>query len=718
LRDTLVQELGVDPGAELQRLHQRILAADPGLAPGPADPPARSLTPRPIQLPADIPDFTGRHRQTDRLTRVLSAAPDQAGPRVWVITGTGGVGKTALAVHTAHRLAPEFPDGQLYLNLSGATTPLEPAGALARFLRDLGVGATEIPADLDERAARYRSLVAGRRLLIVLDDVRDAAQARPLLPGGAGCAVLVTSRARLADLAGSGHVDLEVLRTHTALALLGGIAGAGRVSAEPQAAAEIVAACGGLPLAVRIAGARLVSRPRWRLRDMAGRLAESRRRLDELTYGDLGVRASFQVSYAALPSAGIASPARAFRMLGLCTGQDLGVPAASSLLGAPEPEVERALEGLVDAHLLESPSPGRYRFHDLVRTYAAEQAERDATEAERRAAVARLVTWYTQAASAADALLMPMRRRIVPDELPGLAQPPVFGSMAGAAGWCEAEHANLVAAALLAASAGLDQLGWQLPTALWSYFHLRGRMDDWLRTHESALASAQHADDRAAEAVVRNNLAIGLMRSQRLAEAAGHLEAALVIREVAGDQAGAAATLSNLACLTMDAGRPEKAMNYLNRALAIDRSLGSEHGQAFLLANLAEMLFRLSRIPEAIAHYEEALVLYEKDPAVSVGMAQVAGNLAKAHAAAGDTRQAVAYGRRTIAMQHELADRRGEGETSYWLGGLLRDTGDQGGAAGLLRRAAAIFHGLDDARAADAEAAIAAITGLADSGAG
>jgi DNA-binding SARP family transcriptional activator/tetratricopeptide (TPR) repeat protein len=700
LRDGLVRELGVDPGAELQHLHRRILAADPELTP--AARPSRLAVPRPAQLPADIPDFTGRQQQLDRLN------PGVAGPRIWVITGTGGVGKTALAVHAAHRLAGQFPDGQLYLNLSGASTPLAPAEALARFLRDLGVDAAAVPADLDERAARYRSLVAERRLLIVLDDAADTAQVGPLLPGGVGCGVLVTSRARLADLAGAGHVDLEVLPAPTALALLREIVGADRITAEPEAATEILAACGGLPLAVRIAGVRLVSRPQWRLRDMASRLTVSCRRLDELTYGDLGVRATFQVSYAALAAEGLASPARTFRMLGLCTGQDIGLPAASALLGAPEPAVERALEVLVDAHLLESPAPNRYRFHDLVRAYAAERA---VPRAERRTAITRLVTWYAQAASAADAVLMPSRRRVVPDRLPGLPRLPVFGSMAEAADWCEAEHANLVAAALLAADAGLSRLGWQLPTALWSYFHLRGRMDDWLRTHRSALASAQSAGDRAAEAIVRNNLAIGLIRVQRLAEAAEQLEAALEIRQAAGDRTGSAATLSNLACLTMDDGRPEEALDYLYRSLAINRDLGDRPAQAYTLANLGEIFFQLSRIPEAIAHYEDALARYEEQPAVSVGMAQVAGNLAKAHAAAGDVPRAVAFGRRTAAVQRELADRRGEGETLSWLGKVMLDSGDGSGAAGFLRQAAIIFRDLDDDRAAAVEAALRRLGG-------
>src|SRR5580700_879819 len=327
-RSVLAEELGVDPGAELRKCYAELLAKDDELtkdagdAPGSISagtvtagsrPPAPVVearvsrpVPAPAQLPADVADFTGREDQVKHLCDLLVGGGVDADPgavRIALVAGSGGLGKPSLAVHAAHRVSGSFPDGQLYVDLLGATPqPLPPADVLARFLRDLGVDGRDIPAADDERAARYRTVLAGRRMLIVLDNARDAAQVRPLLPGTASCAVLVTTRSRMPDLASTRLVDLNVLDDEDALTLFTRVVGDERVTAEPEATAELLLACAGLPLAIRICAARLATRPGWTIRAMAGRLRDTRRRLDEMRVGDLAVRASFQVSFTTLPA--------------------------------------------------------------------------------------------------------------------------------------------------------------------------------------------------------------------------------------------------------------------------------------------------------------------------------------------------------------------------------------------------------------------------------
>ena len=333
-----------------------------------------------------------------------------------VVAGAGGLGKTALAVHAAHALRPAFPDGQLYVSLLGASQqPLPPDEVLARLLRDLGVPGTRIPVGQEERAALYRTCLAGRQLLILLDDAKDAAQVRPLLPGTASAAVIVTSRHRLADLAGSRLLDLDVLDEDEARLLFTRMIGAERAGAEPGPVAEVLAACAGLPLAIRIAGARLTARRGWSVQTLAGRLADQRRRMDELTAGDLAVRACFQVSFDALPrpaQPGGADPAHVFRLLGVWQGPSIGLPAVAALAGLPEETVADALEVLVDTNLLDCPAPDRYRFHDLLRAYAAGRAQADEPPGAVQDAIRRVLTWYLRAADAAGAAVSPHRNPV------------------------------------------------------------------------------------------------------------------------------------------------------------------------------------------------------------------------------------------------------------------------------------------------------------------
>lgn len=380
-RATLVRELGVEPGPELQELHLQLLRTetdpDPENVAG-APPAAPGDVPPIAQLPTSPADFTGRDREVRELSREL--VPDCPAETVVIrhIRGGGGIGKTALALRVAHQIRSSFPDGQLYADLRGTSdTPVDPGHVLGGWLRALGVAADQVPAAAEERASLLRTRLAGRRMLVLLDDAADSAQVRPLLPGTGGCVVLITGRRTLADLPGRTMV-LGLLGDTDAHRLLERIVGQHRLDAEAAATAAILAACGGLPLAIRIAGTRLAARPTWTVAELARRLENHHRILDELATGNLAVRAAFQRSYDALSAGGThrASAATTFLRLGLAQADTIGVPAAAALTGLSELDTERALETLVDSHLLESPAAGRYRMHELVRVFAAELATR------------------------------------------------------------------------------------------------------------------------------------------------------------------------------------------------------------------------------------------------------------------------------------------------------------------------------------------------------
>ena len=615
-RKVIADELGVDPGTELRRLYADLLAQDTDIASGPAGPPAgliaagtiAATTPQPAapsaaaskrrppaapaqpataaeqpaeenadqeqaaapaaapspqsaqcpaQLPTDIPDFTGREDQVKHLSELLAPPPDgdSGAVRVALVAGDGGLGKTSLAVHAAHRVRAHFPDGQLYVDLLGATAhPLPPADVLARFLRDLGVDGKDIPVDEAERAARYRTSLAGRRILVVLDNARDAAQVRPLLPGSGSCAVLVTTRSRMPDLARTKLVDLNVLDDDEALTLFAKVVGDERAAAEPEATAELLEVCAGLPLAIRICAARLATRSGWTIRSMANRLRDEHRRLDELTAGDLAVRASFEVSFASLPTPkrGIA-PAGAFRLLGLWHGPTISTAAAAALFGSTEDDAADALELLVDAHLLESKATDRYKFHDLLRVYASERAVADLSETVRTAAITRLVRWYMRTADNAAQVHTPHTYTIPLD--PDHADPPalIFASPDDALAWYDSERTNIPAATRQASASGLHDIAWRLPVPLFRVFDARANWADCIATHRIALDSARKAGNRQGEAWVLNNLGYALGRTGD-GDGIGYLQQALAVRREIGDRTGEAQTVNNLGDLYQMAG--------------------------------------------------------------------------------------------------------------------------------------------------------------------
>ena len=670
-RSRLVDELGLDPGPQLQRLESAILRRDPTLDPTGQEPALARRRPTPpaspAQLPADVASFVGRGEDLHWLDLMLATRewrPSNAAA-VPVISGTAGVGKTALAVHWAHQVRDRFPDGQLYVNLRGhATSPaLRPAQALARFLRALRVPPEEIPAEEDEQAAMYRSLLASRRMLVVLDDALDAAQAQPLLPGGPGCMVLVTSRAPLADLEEASPLVLDVLPVDDAVSLLARFADAGRVEQEPAAANRIVRQCGLLPLAVRIAGARLRARPAWPLARMAARLDDEHRRLDELAIGDLAVRSSFLLTYRALAP----EDARTFRQLGLLDGPDVTAGVVAALTGRDAAATEASLERLADAQLLETTTPGRYRFHDLVRLFAREQVEEGADEAAGQAALARALRWYLAGAECADELLKPTGLRS-----PGgpHREAIAFADREEALGWLEAERPNLVAAAQQAAAhapAPPAEVAWQLSNALWRFFDLRKHWADWHATCQAALQAAQRVGNRDAAGRALNNLGVIHGQQRRYQEAIACLEQSLTLCRQARDRHSEGRVLNNLGSVYREQRRHQEAIACFEQSLRIRRELGDRHGESIAVNNLGSVYQEQQRYGEAIGCYERDLALC-RQVGDRRGEGQTLNSIGDVHRAQGSQRDAIGSYEQALAISREVGDRYEEAQALRGLG--------------------------------------------------
>jgi DNA-binding SARP family transcriptional activator/tetratricopeptide (TPR) repeat protein len=609
LRQHLTEDLGVDPSRRLQALYLQVLSGDLSM-PGAA-------VPRPAQLPAAISDFTGRAEPVAELLDALVGHQDQpAALVISAVSGIGGIGKSVLAVHVAHRAVGGFPDGQLYVNLAGASAePAVPAEVLARLLRDLGVPAGQVPADADERAARYRSLLAGRRMLLVLDDARDAAQVRPLLPGAAGCAVMVTSRARLADLDGARRVDLDELDRGEARELFTRIVGAGRIWAEPEAAEQILRSCSGLPLAIRIVAAKLAARPGWTIASVAARLAAEHDRLAELNCGDLAVRASFRQGFDSLPAA----QARAFCLLGAMPFRSFALAPVTALLGLSVGETERTLDALCEAHMLEAPARDVYQMHDLLRLFATELAGTEVDRDERAEALERLVTWYWTAMHAAAAVIVegrPIPDFAATDPAAAAAPVPVFRDYRDGWEWCQQEEGNLTAVIRVAAVQQSHAAAIGL-AALFTMFALRtSARVDWRPAFEAALDSAHATSDLRGEAWLLHSLGDVHAADGDFAAAIACYEQALANQLTLGRVRAAAASVNDIAAVYYEQGRHTEALAQFRRATDMVRQ---EPGPGYLigvfLANQAECL-------DAMGRYESALELYDQ----ALGVARESGD--------------------------------------------------------------------------------------------
>ncbi|GAA0436415.1 SARP family transcriptional regulator [Actinoplanes capillaceus] len=684
IRLHLADDLGIDPSPPLRDLHRRVLTDDPALT---VTPRARRPTataarvPVPRQLPAPPRAFTGRTGELAELTATLDAGADQGGGAVTisVIDGTGGIGKTWLALRWAHDNLSRFPDGQLYVNLRGfdpAIDPVPPAVAVRGFLDALGVSPEAIPPDPTTQAALYRGLVADRRMLIVLDNARDSAQVIPLVP--ATGTVLVTSRHQLTSLItehGARPLPLDVLTEADARQLLTGHLGADRVAAEPEAVTALLRHCAGLPLALGVVAARASIRPDLPLAAPAAELRESTTRLDALDGGELAVslRTVLSCSSMALPR----DAARMFGLLGLAPGPDIGLPAAASLAGLSPAAARVLLRRLIAAHLLHEPVSGRYRMHDLVRLFAAEQAGADCADpaGERHAALRRVLDHYLHTAHAADRRLAPHRDPISPGPPPAGTTPEEFGDHNEALAWFTAEHAALLATVDRAADAGIDTHVWQLAWALTTYFNRRGHWHDHAATYTAALRATRRMADRHAQAHAHRGIAVAYTWLGRYDDARTHLEHALGLFGRLGDLAGQALGHRTLARLSAQQGEHRQALPHDERALALYQAAGHRSGQATALNAIGWHHAHLGDHQRALTHCQRALALHQ-ELGDRHGTAATWDSLGYIHLHLGHHQHATECYQHALDLFRDLDDRYQQAETAMNLGDTCRTIGD------------------------------------------
>ncbi|GAA2803427.1 ATP-binding protein [Saccharopolyspora taberi] len=644
--------------------------------------------PPPRQLPGDVRGFVNRAQELERLDLILA---DRGRGRnaiaTCVVVGTAGVGKTSLAVHWAHQVADRFPDGQLYVNLHGYDpgAPITADQALERFLLAMGVPADAVPADLESRAALYRSRLAGRRVLVVLDNAATAGQVRPLLPGVAGCLVLVTSRSRLSGLVardGAYRVTLGVLHDSEAVELLRGATEGYRLPDEVSELTELARLCARLPLALRIAAERAISRPHMPLHDLIAELRDESALWEALTAGDDdesdAVRTVFAWSYRALP----AEAGRLFRLLGLHPGAAFSSTAAAALADLPAARTRRLLDDLVGAHLLEQPQPNRYEFHDLLRAYATNQARAEETAETTDAAVRRVLLWYLRTAEEAVQVL-------------NGSESPMFAGYQQANDWYEQERPNLVAATRVAEETGMRDLAARIPAVLRGIYANRNHFDDWFATATLALGAVRGLGDRAGEADVLESLGKAHTQSSNPAEAIRFQQAALAIRAELGDTAGEIGPTNAIGLTHLRTRALPEAREWFERAAEIAAELDDEYWTATAWNNAANVDLELERFAEAAERLRQALAVFRR-----LGARDRVGDalrgLSHAHRGLGELDAASTAIEEAVVIAEEIQNRARE---AFWLlerGRVQLALGEPHNALDSLQRAAMLQRRLGD----------------------
>ena len=707
LRRALITGPGTEPSAPLQRLHGQILSADPelaapgtnvgagvGVSSGAPLPPAAAARSR---LPADTSVFTGRVSELEELIELARTAPKGTDAGMVVISaidGMGGIGKTTLAVHAAHQVRAKFPDGQLFLDLHGYSPGLEPLSAgdaLDWFLRALGVPPRSIPENLGERAKFYRDRLEGTRTLIILDNAAGGAQIRPLLPGGPGCLVLVTSRKRLTGLDDAHSVTLGTMPEADATALLHKVAGPDRIPAHHPATGELIALCGHMPLAIRIVAARLRRHPTLRIEALAAQLRDETIRLEYLRDEqdeNRNLTAVFGSSYTSLAPA----EQHLFRSLGLLPGPDFDVYAAANLTETDHRTAERLLESLLDHNLLIEHTPGRYRLHDLVRVYAhtltAEDPEQDRTRA-----IDRALDYYQHTAQKADRLIA---RSVNPHQPPPVAEPaaaPDLPDQAAALAWLRAERENLLSAVDYAATHNQPARTIARTAALATFLHQEGPWRQAVTLHRAAAATAHDQGDRAGEA----NAIHALGRSVRLTgdypTACSLFDRALTIYEDLGSELGKANTSWDQGCVKSTTGDYPTATALFERGREIYQTLAEPHGEAACTFELGRIRHATGDIPAATALFESALKLYQT-LGDRLGEADAYQELGRAHYMAGNWQAAKTILERVLKLFQDLGNRLGEANTLWDLGRVSSLALDFPTAATMHESALAIYQDL------------------------
>jgi hypothetical protein len=688
---------GAPPSADLARRCDEVLEADGELIALAA---VRSL--RLAQLPAPTASFVGRQDELHRLGEALGG--ESGTLRVVTIEGPPGVGKTALALRLANDIAGRFPDGHLYIDLNGFARdgmPVAPEQSLEEFLGALGVPADEIPARLDGKAALFRSVLAGRRVLVVLDNAANSKQVEHLLPGGAGCAVIVTSRNRLSGLAvraTSVRVPLGPLSIAESSRLLSAIIGSERAAREGQALAELSRRCAYLPLALRIAAERVNNHPELPVSALARELVAEGQSLEMLSVDDtVAVRTVFSWSYRSLDEA----TARMLRLVSLHPGPHFCVAAAAALAGVADGKAHALLNSLAGMHLLDQIGRDRYQQHDLLRLYGLERGQEEDGETELQAAVRRLTDWYLQSTVNANETLAPFRVHVLQLEpIAAGVTPMTFDDPVKALRWCDAELLNFVPVSRLAAGRRLPGTVWRLTIALFDYLLLRKPWGVWTATHELALDAARADDDRPAKGWVETNLAVAC-RWLRDYDRCERLYAdAMAIRQDIGDRRGQAWILEGLAAMAIDRGQTGRARSCAQQAFELFSQLGDVEGQAAALVALSDVHRVSEQFTEALAAAREALRMCERiDDFYGQGRKLV--TVADVHVALGEPGKALEYVEKSLVVRRQAVDRWGEADSLTRRGDILSKLGDQDAAVVSWDAALALYAELDDPHAED-----------------
>jgi tetratricopeptide (TPR) repeat protein len=663
--------------------------------------------PRPRQLPLDIPNFVDRHEIIRALDALLDSAwtagREKIRPAIVIsaLAGAAGIGKTALAVHWAHRVRARFPDGHLYVNLRGydGGPRLTSAQALIGFLRAFDVPAAQIPTDVELLAALYRSTLSGKRVLVVLDNAASADQVRPLLPAAAECAVVITSRSTLSGLAvreGVRRMVLDVLSAEQSMHLLQQILGSARVDAEPDAARQLVSHASRLPLALSIIAERAMISATSTLQDLAEELAAEQNRLDSFAVGDddlSAVRTVFSWSYKTLsPEA-----ARLFRLLSLHPGPDFDVSSAAALAGLGVSRARRSLEALTSIHMAQEVRHDRYQFHDLLRAYAVECVERDESPSSRRSAFHRLSAWYLHNAAASYRLVLPQGRPLPMDET---VVPPAVGSLLvdsyeHALAWCEEERESITSIIAETERIHLDEHCWRLTIAMMAFFERRSHWEDWISTHQTALRAVRRTGDRSAEAWLLVLLADAHWDMRSFDDALENYQSALLVSQQIDDPWGKGFSLHGSALVYQETGRFTEAAEACRAALAIFRRTGERRGEGMTLLSLGNSYVGLNEFDQAVSHYRRALPIFDElDNLWSKAL--TVHKLGIAHGRAGQNALSVESHRYALGVFRALSDRRHEGKVLIELGETYARAGEEELAKENLRRAVDIFDDIDD----------------------
>jgi tetratricopeptide (TPR) repeat protein/transcriptional regulator with XRE-family HTH domain len=668
----------------------------------------------PAQLPAPPAGFVGREGDLTRLRDVVTGRGGVRGTPIVAIDGPPGVGKTALALRAADdiiRFEPDtFPDGQLYADLKGYSKTglsVRPGDVLEEFLVSLGIPVQDVPAGTERRAKLYRSLLSSRRVLVVLDNVASSEQAEPLLPAAAGCAVVLTSRRRLSGLAmrvGVERILLRHLSAEESVELLATVIGSGRAKAEADAVAALTELCGRLPLALRIAADRVAAHPHHPISELVEELAAGRHRLDGLASHDsVTVRSAFEWSYCDLKD----EEARTFRFLSLHPGQHAGVASIAALIGRPVVKTQQLLQRLHEVHLLEGVSFSRYRFHDLLRLYAAERLESDEEAHDRKAAVGRLIDWYLHTSVAGARTLVPFRRSLLDLPPPDSRIDPLhFEDDAAALRWFDTEAASFVRVLRLAVDHGFHESAWKLAVGLYDYFCLLRKPGSmWLAITAVALEAARAAGSRFAEGWLETGIAEGYRWQRQYKRAQQHFERSLTIRRQIEDLHGQAWTLGGMGFLAVDQGRWERAHACAQEAMSLFAGLADHDGSASVLLTLADSYRGWHQYDQALHTLGEALAMFEEIRNYD-GQGQALTRMAGIHTAQGRHASALVCLERALQTRRAAGARGGEAECLYWRGCALERLGERSRALTSWKAALSLFEELGDARADEIRARI------------